>query len=122
MANLIGQAISTPPYLQFCPLLPPRRRSKRCGGQSSVPNLPPAHPSASLAPFCNATRLPYRLPFGCSILVGADLHLDDEAHRGNVGAVRRSPMVCLGQLAGVSKVVRDPTHAMPRMGFAHLRH
>src|ERR1017187_9357881 len=43
----------------------------------------PAHP---LPVRRSAIRLPDRPPFGCSILVGADLHLDDEVHRGNVGA------------------------------------
>ena len=36
---------------------------------------------------------------------------------GNVGAVRRSPIGCSGQLAGVSKVVRYPTHPNASDGF-----
>ena len=81
------------------------------------PTFPRPIPAHRLLVRRSAICLPDRLPFGCSILVGADLYLDGEAHSGNVGAVRRSLIGCLGQLAGVSKVVRHPTPRNASDGF-----
>jgi hypothetical protein len=65
-------------------------------------------------------RIPYSAPMdsrrSVSVLVGSNRHLDDKAHGGNVGAVGRSLIGCLGQLTGVSKVVRRRSYV-----FAGIR-
>lgn len=50
-------------------------------------------------------------PLGCSVLVVLTRILTMRRTGGTREAVRRSPIGCLGQLAGVSKVVRHPTPA-----------